>query len=308
MARVRSASLSGLEIFTPFSSCLIFYCRRFGEAKVEGGNGVDDVEAESWEKLHGLLFENSWNATIGRYRSPFAFRGLSDKLYELNSSLIRLGGKYIDLEQGLLRNFRKYASTTIIKSNSIWEWMAVGQHHGLPTRLLDWTYSPYVALHFATVNYNKFYCDGVIWCVNFQELEKLLPQKLRDAMDDERSDVFTIEMLERVCGTLRSFENLSRNTFVVFLEPPSLDQRIVNQFALFSLMSNSEAVLGAWLREHPHLYFRIIIPSQLKPEIRDKLDQSNISERMLFPGPDGLCDWLTRYYSPMGQNVSQDAP
>jgi hypothetical protein len=97
-------------------------------------------------------------------------------------------------------------------------------------------------------------------------------------------------------GSMRRFDGLSRTPFVAFLEPPTLDPRIMNQFALFSLMSSPSATLDDWLTEHPTLIRRVLVPGALKWEIRDKLDQLNINERVLFPGLDGLSDWLTRYY------------
>ena len=84
---------------------------------------------------------------------------------------------------------------------------------------------------------------------------------------------------------------------MVFLEPPSFDQRIVNQFALLSLVSSPRKQLDEWLGEHPEMLTRLIIPAAMKWEIRDKLDQANITERVLFPGLDGLCRWQKRYYS-----------
>jgi hypothetical protein len=99
-------------------------------------------------------------------------------------------------------------------------------------------------------------------------------------------------------SSLHDFDALSRDPFVVFLEPPAVDQRILNQLALFSLMSSPSARLDAWLEQHPDLCRRVIVPSALKWEIRDKLDQSNINERVLFPGLDGLSRWLARYYTP----------
>jgi hypothetical protein len=84
----------------------------------------------------------------------------------------------------------------------------------------------------------------------------------------------------------------------LFFEPPSLDERIVNQFAFFSIMTDPIAILDDWLVKHPDLYRRIIIPAELKWEVRDKLDQANITERVLFPGIDGLASWLKRHYQP----------
>jgi hypothetical protein len=113
----------------------------------------------------------------------------------------------------------------------------------------------------------------------------------------ERSDTVTVEMLMQF-RTLAAFDALSRKPFVVFLEPPTLDTRILNQFALCSLMSSATARLSEWLDEHAELFRKVRIPSELKWEIRDKLDQANINERVLFPGLDGLSRWLARYYMP----------
>jgi hypothetical protein len=107
-------------------------------------------------------------------------------------------------------------------------------------------------------------------------------------------------MLDRAADTLPKLEEMGRDKpFLVFLEPPSLDERIVNQYALFSLMSSPTVNLGQWLRERPEVFRRIIIPAELKWEVRDKLDQANVTERVLFPGLDGLSRWLKRYYMPM---------
>jgi hypothetical protein len=129
------------------------------------------------------------------------------------------------------------------------------------------------------------------------EANKRLPSRLRRILEQEGSDTFTVEMLAEF-ETLREFDALSREPFVIFLEPPALDQRILNQLALFSVMSSAEAELSDWLERHPDLCRRVEVPAALKWEVRDKLDQANINERVLFPGLDGLSRWLARYYTP----------
>lgn len=259
---------------------------------------MNEVRVSSWNELQDRLLEGAWMPTINRFRSPCAFRGLSCCDYRLETSLMRLGGHYVDMERHLLRNFRKYALRTLIENDSVWYWLSVGQHHGLPTRLLDWSYSPFVAMHFATSNLERFDVDGVIWAVNFKAAHAHLPRPLRRELEEIGADVFTVEMLADAIESLAHLERLAEEDFVLFFEPPSLDDRIVNQFALFSLISRPTACLSDWLEGHPEVWRKIVIPATLKWEIRDKLDQANITERVLFPGLDGLSAWLRRQYTP----------
>jgi FRG domain len=260
---------------------------------------VQDVRVKDWAELNRELYEKTWNPDIRRFRSNFVYRGMSDASDDLRTSLMNLGGNSREVEFHILRNFKKYARRDAVRENNIWEWLALAQHHGVPTRLLDWSYSPYVALHFATANLGKYDCDGVIWAVDYVSAHKSLPKKLRGVLSEERSNAFTIEMLESGAKSLTELEKLSSDDFALFLEPPSLDQRIVNQFSIFSLMSRPDARFDLWLTKvHPELARRIIIPAELKWEARDKLDQANVTERVLFPGLDGLARWLKRHYTP----------
>jgi FRG domain len=257
--------------------------------------------AGSWSELVEQLFAGSWNPDLQRFRSPFAFRGLECAAHDLSNSLVRLAAGHADIDKvelALLRNFRKYAhAQTTHGVDSIWHWLTVGQHHGLPTRMVDWTYSPFVALHFATKDPREFDRDGIVWCVNFVQANRLLPKRLRAILEAEHSETLTVEMLSEFTS-LRAFDALASEPFVVFVEPPSLDARILNQFALFSLMSSPTARLDAWVREHPEICRKVLVPAELKWEVRDKLDQANVSERTLFPDLDGLSRWLERYYLP----------
>lgn len=259
---------------------------------------MNDIRIASWNELNDHLYKGSWQESIGRFRSNYAFRGVSNASYDLITSLIRLGQDAPEMEPHLLRNFRKYAQRSAVPYDSVWNWLTLAQHHGLPTRLLDWTFSPFVAMHFATTDLNSYDQDASIWCIDFVQTKHLLPPGLKEILEDEGSNVFTVEMLNRVAGSLEDFDNLAHDDFVIFFEPPSIDERIINQYALFSLMSSPSANLGCWLQDHPNLFRRIIIPAELKWEIRDKLDQANITERVLFPGLDGLSEWLKRQYTP----------
>jgi hypothetical protein len=262
------------------------------------GGYVDEIRVTTWLELQERLYEGSWREPLGRHRSSYAYRGAPFASHDLTTSLARLGPIAEQQEGHILRNFRKYAQRDAVPFDFVWNWLALAQHHGLPTRLLDWTFSPYVALHFVTENPCTYDEDGVIWCVDYVKTHRELPGSLCGLLEEEGSEVFTTEMLDKAANSLDGFDRLAEEPFALFFEPPSLDERIVNQFALFSLMSTPTASLGQWLDSRPDVARRILVPAELKWEIRDKLDQANITERVLFPGLDGLSRWLRRYYTP----------
>ncbi len=135
--------------------------------------------------------------------------------------------------------------------------------------------------------------------VDFVNVNRLLPLPLQKALNKVGSNTFTIEMMEMVVPTIEEFDTMSEELMLLFFEPPSLDARIENQYAFFSVMSDPVAIMDKWLEKHPGLFYKLIIPKGLKWEIRDKLDQANITERLLFPGLDGLASWLKRHYTPV---------
>ena len=250
----------------------------------------------SWRDLDDAIADPSFGRHPGHARSTLVFRGLARATYSNTSSLARLSGDYVRVERHLIRNFRKYAYQDA-PGPSEWDWLALGQHHGLPTRLLDWTFSPLVALHFATASWPED--DAVLWAVDVEAVHRSLPEDLRATLDAEGSLVFTTELLARHATGVEELDRLRTDEpFALFFEPPTLDERIANQAAVLSIIADPACHMQDWLGAHHGTQRGWRIPAELKTEIRERLDQSHVDERVLMPGLDGLAAWLRRYYSP----------
>lgn len=238
----------------------------------------------------------------GRRRDSGVYRGVADVSWPFLTSLDRLGGTNpphtkAGLEEHILRNFIRYSRphfTTF--PDTEWELLVAAQHHGLPTRLLDWTYSPLVAAHFATSERQEN-VDRVIWRLDWKMMHQAFgfPEL-----------ALLIQDLDTVFGTDGHFTpwKLFRNEshlkdFACLIEPPSLDARIVAQSAAFTLCSDKTQSFDRFLAQHglESALTKIVIPASEVQRIRDQLDMVSISERHLFPDLDGVAAEMRRYYS-----------
>jgi len=263
-----------------------------------------DLTVGSWRELDEAIADSSWCRHPNRVRSTVVWRGLARSSYSNMSSLARLSADYPRLERHLIRNFRKYAHREA-PGPTMWDWLSLAQHHGLPTRLLDWTFSPLVALHFATASWPDD--EAVLLAVDCEGAHELLPGPARSMYEREGSLVFTTEMLAGLADDLEAFDGLTEaEPFVMFFEPPSLDERIVNQAAVLSAISDARCHMEDWMDDHPDLWRAWRIPAEVKLAVRERLDQAHINERVLMPGLDGLAAWLRRYYSPRGKDVRSE--
>src|SRR5438270_12263039 len=210
-------------------------------------------ETSSWREFDDAVAgANREGPRAGRAHSSLVFRGLARSSYSNVHSLSRLGDDYHGLERHLIRNFRKYAHRER-PGPTLWDWLSLAQHHGLPTRLLDWTFSPFIAAHFATATSPQE--EAIVWAVDCAGAHELLPDDLRRSLDTEGATVFTTELLAEHAPTLEALERLAAggDPFVLFFEPPSLDDRIVNQSAVLSTLCHPESSMDDWIEDHPDL-------------------------------------------------------
>lgn len=268
---------------------------------LEGVRMIKVQEIKEFQKIWDIISEQAYSDGIDRYRSSYLYRGLPNIGFHLETSLARnCKHKGSVLEKAILRNFTKYASIEDPKlTGSVWRQLIIGQHHGLPTRLLDWTYSPLTALHFATSGEpftQMAENDCVVWAIDIEEINELLPDDYQNKLKEEWSYLFTVEMLDEVVQCLDKYDDDMKSDAMILVEPPSIDQRIINQYSYFSVIPKNMDSIEAFLDAKTEHTSKYIIDKSLKWRIRDMLDQLNVNERIVYPGLDGLSSWIKRHY------------
>lgn len=224
---------------------------------------------EFWSKFFSLAHDSSGGPEM-------LFRGVTDEAHKLVPSIGRdtcahTGGDIESLERQLLSEFKRL-TVPIIKTApaSEFEWWFLAQHYGLPTRLLDWSSNPLVALFFATERADDK--DGAVYFLRHAVTDQY-------HLLDYRTANYTKEAGAAPAGRFALQPGQGR---VMFVRPRYSDERYMNQRSVFSCQKDPFTPLD--LKELK----RVIVPGHWKGEIRRRLRTLGISTSYMYPGIAGV--------------------
>lgn len=198
--------------------------------------------------------------------------------YTLDSTLFRIS-RDINIVQRLEKNYVYEFMTkgySLHQTRDEWDLLYIMQHHGAPTRLLDWTTSLTTALYFATRNWNPQKNEPSIWLLN--------PAKLNTVLIGEDDLILPRDDFERYV----SGENLSSHAIAPIYNSP----RLIAQQGQFTLQGNFSGDLKEELEFkqscHSEILTEIEITSDLFNDITSYLHMNGINDFTIFPDLDGL--------------------
>ena len=197
---------------------------------------------------------------VAHHPSPLLFRGQPRDYGSIKPKAGRHtsadSNQLLIHEQNAFELFRLHGAPYLPQNADDWTLLALAQHHGLPTRLLDWTYNPAVALYFAC-------------CSEF----------------DQNGELITLYHSERV--DIRQDADPFKIAKIGIYYPPRLDPRMAMQDGVFTAHPDpAEGVDGL-------LHDKAIVTAERKHEYIKRLDRLGISRATLFPGLDSLCLWIS---------------
>jgi len=212
------------------------------------------------------------------------YRGQSNISWSLLPTLIREPNG-LNAEMTLIKRFKQNAVHIASYADyTEWDWLFLMQHHGLPTRLLDWTESPLVALYFAVS-----FCpdsDGALYCLNPMSLNK---ESGIDFKFDEELPCFDVD--EDLDGYLPSSvarEKTSRSRPVAALALRRAPRHYA-QMGVFTVFHRDDTPLDN-VSSGKHVS-KFIVPKEAKQKLSEELNLLKINEMTLFPELDRIAKY-----------------
>jgi hypothetical protein len=230
----------------------------------------------------------------------YIYRGHGDSTWKLETSIER-GCTQVSpaqIESAMISAFKGAAhlyEDALPSTNDDLSWLAVMQHHGVPTRLMDWTRSPYVAAYFAAEHSPREPCSFTVWAIDVVWLKWTAIQKLKRLADFEDLPSDTI------LGDPQHFPRcFMRNeiTFIAPVQPMRANVRQTNQKGLFLCLGNvSKPFLSNLLsmrevHQQANWGYEVVFPDEQRTDTLYDLNRLNVNRSTLFPGLDGFSQAL----------------
>jgi hypothetical protein len=228
-------------------------------------------------------------------REDLWFRGHRDASWKLTPRLYRQEFNEAD-ENEIRQEFQSRALQLIQGRVPVdkWEWYFLMQHYGAPTRLLDWTDNPLLALYFAVADHPGN-SDAAVWVLNPFWLNRGLRKGIEGAMlPDWREANPYLKELEKAF----SDDSITTARLPAAIDPPHVDRRLAAQssrFVIFGkdkdLMRTKRARSGPKRKRHATM---MTIPREAVLKIEDELNYCGITHSLVFPDLVGLCRDICR--------------
>lgn len=251
---------------------------------------IKEEKIDSFGNFEKYVKQHSNNDTVRLYRGQEeAAWSLSAKLYRIayQKGEIR---NFHAIEQRIFSEFKEALEKRGMdkREQTDWDVLSIGQHYGLPTRLIDWTLNPLIAIWFASEKAKSNNNDRVVWRLDVDE------KHLADFQSDK----------------------LFGERFIKIFQPPKIDARIVAQKSWFSVQNmkiyGKKAGFGDGLprmndynimnenEDFEYDLVKIVIPDKLRKEILTHLDNHGINYSTVFPDISGDCkniEWKISEFS-----------
>jgi hypothetical protein len=242
---------------------------------------MKEIELDTIEDYLKLIKESKEENIVEGNYMDFLFRGQTID-FPLVPKLCRLKarGDLLQVERFMLQEFKR-TNPLLIKEHTPlddWDYLTLGQHFGLPTRLLDWSNNALTALWFAT--------GDNVWNTGNEERKYAVVWIL---MADEKDFDLNIE-------AVNPFDVTQTKIF----RPRIIKQRINNQSGVFTIPSSKEILEMRNMNEidsYDQKLIKVKLPSEKVGEIRSDLNTLGVNAFSIFPELEGLCTYLQwRYF------------
>lgn len=198
----------------------------------------------------------------------------------------------LDAEMALIKRFQQDAVHLVKEMpQHDWDWLFLMRHHGVPTRLLDWSESPLVGLYFAVEDNNETNgVDGMLWCLDPYALNELSgfarphARELPCFVVDEDLDLYLPKRVKADPPHTRTgpAAAIAQRRFL----------RLYAQFGVFTIAHRDVTPLDR-LGEARHVW-RYVVPADRKEMVRRELALLGLTRVKLFPELEHLADVITQ--------------